>query len=120
MRAVGICGIVLGFTIVVFATQTTSAAEPHIGRWAIDPSGCRIDGDTSATAPLVVTDKSVKWFVANCSIKKIYKAADSIYIQARCENEGGMHTIPISLTPRGDRLTVVWDKARVPEFRRCR
>jgi hypothetical protein len=110
----------LSFAIVVVATQATSAAEPHIGRWAINPSGCQIEGDTSTTAPLVVTDKAVKWFVAHCSIKKMYKAADSIYIQARCENEGGMHTIPISLTPRGDKLTVIWDRARVPEFHRCR
>ena len=34
--------------------------EPINGRWAIDPEGCKIEGDTTETAPLYITDPDVQ------------------------------------------------------------
>lgn len=111
--------------IVVIGASATCAGlaradEPWIGRWAIDPRGCAIYGDTASTSPLIVTERTLNWFAASCRIGKIYRTGDAVHIQAHCSNEGKARTIPVSLMPRGDRLAVVWDNARAGEMRRCR
>lgn len=96
------------------------AEEPINGRWAIDPQGCRIDGDTSETAPLYVTGKTLKWFVVSCRIGKSYKIGNALYIQARCSNEGARQAIAVKLDlVSRDRLAVTWDGSKINEMRRC-
>ena len=74
--------------LLLVAAQSASAAEFFVGRWAIDPAGCQVYGDTAETAPLVATDTTIRWFVAHCTIGKMYKtAATAVHIQARCRNE---------------------------------
>jgi hypothetical protein len=95
--------------------------EPINGRWAIDPQGCRIDGDTSETAPLYITAKTIKWWVADCRIGKSYKVGNALYIQARCSNEGARHSLAVKLDLVGrDRLAVTWGGSKVKEMQRCR
>lgn len=96
------------------------AAEPFIGRWAINPVGCTIDGDTSETAPLVATATTIKWFVASCKIAKMYKTGSAVHIQARCSAEGQASMTPITLDARGDRMRVTWDGSKVEDMRRCK
>jgi hypothetical protein len=97
------------------------AEEPINGRWAIDPQGCQIDGDTSETAPLYVTDKTLKWFVASCRVGKSYKVSNALYIQARCSNEGAKQSITVKLDlVSRDKLAVTWDGGRPHEMRRCK
>ena len=96
------------------------ATEAFVGRWAIDPAGCAVGGDTSQTAPLYATASSIKWFVAQCTIGKMYKVGRAFHIQARCANEGKTVATPITLEPRGDRMRVVWDGAKVGEMQRCK
>ena len=67
------------------------AQEPINGRWAIDPEGCKIEGDTTETAPLYITDKTLKWWMAACRVGKSYKVGNALYIQGRCSNEGSGH-----------------------------
>ena len=67
--------------------------EPINGRWAIDPQGCRIDGDSSETASLYIAARTIKWWVADCRIGKSYKVGNALYIQARCSNEGARHSL---------------------------
>jgi len=100
-------------------TDRAQAIEPFVGRWAIDPAGCISDGDTSRTAPLYATPSSIKWFVAQCTIGKMYKIGRAFHIQARCSNEGRMVATPITLEPRGDRMRVIWDGAKVGDMQRC-
>lgn len=102
-------------------TQVAQAADPFLGRWAIDPVGCRIYGDTSSTAPMIVTEKTVKWFVATCLIKKSYRIGDTLALQAQCSNEGKTRVMPIGLALRGaDKISVTWDKTAAGEMRRCK
>lgn len=97
------------------------AADPFLGRWSIDPAGCIREGDTATTSPLVLGEKTVKWFVSFCTIKKTYRIADGLYLQANCSGEGGVKTIPIGLQLKGvDRIKVTWDKTAAGEMRRCR
>jgi hypothetical protein len=97
------------------------AEEPINGRWAIDPQGCQIDGDTSETAPLYVTDKTLTWWVASCRVGKSYKVGNALYIQARCSNEGSRHSISVKLDlVSRDRLAVTWDRGKIPDMRRCK
>jgi hypothetical protein len=110
----------LGATLMLASVGMAAAAEPIIGRWSIDPAGCSSEGDTSATAPLIVTVNSLRWFVARCKIGKMYKTGDAVHIQARCSAEGTHSSIPITLVPRGDRMAVTWDGAKVEEMRRCK
>jgi hypothetical protein len=100
---------------------TAHAEEPINGRWAIDPAGCTIDGDTTQTAPLFVTDKTLKWRVASCRIGKSYKIGNALYIQARCSNEGARPSISVKLDlVSRDRLAVTWDRSKVNEMQRCK
>ena len=97
------------------------AEEPINGRWTIDPQGCQIDGDTSETAPLYVTDKTLKWFVASCRVGKSYKVGNALYIQARCSNEGTKSSIPVKLNlVSRDKLAVTWDGGKIQDMRRCK
>ena len=113
--------ILLASVLSLLAAQSASAAEFFVGRLAIDPVGCQVYGDTAETAPLVATDTTIRWFVASCTIGKMYKtAATAVHIQARCKNEGTNSTIPITLRMKGDRLGVIWDNGAVKEMRRCK
>ena len=96
------------------------SAEPWHGRWSIDPIGCTVEGDTSETAPLFATATTLKWFVADCKISRIYKTDAGIHIQARCSAEGKTGMTPIGLKPVGDRLRVTWNRTRVKDMRRCK
>lgn len=101
--------------------QPAGAADPFVGRWAIDPAGCKSEGDTSSTAPMTVTDKTVTWFVARCRIKKSYRIGDTLALQAQCTNEGRNYVMPIALKLIGtDRISVIWDKASAGDMRRCK
>lgn len=106
--------------LAVMAASAAAADEPWIGRWAIDPEGCRIEGDTSSTAPLYATKTTLKWFVASCKIGRMYKSGETVHIQARCSAEGITSATPIILRPKGDRMAVTWDGSPVEEMRRCR
>jgi len=100
--------------------ECAQATEAFVGRWAIDPAGCVSDGDTARTAPLYATPSSIKWFVAHCAIGKMYKVGRAFHIQARCSNEGRVVATPITLEPRGDRMRVIWDGAKVGDMQRCK
>jgi hypothetical protein len=109
--------------VVVMTSAFASAAlanEPWIGRWSIDPVGCTRYGDTASTSPLVVTDTTLNWFVSSCRVGKMYKTGQDAHIQAHCSSEGKSSTIPISLKPHGDHMTVIWDNAPTGEMRRCK
>lgn len=112
--------LVLSCLFAVAAMSKAQAAEPYIGRWTIDPAGCRVDGDTSSTAPMYVTSTTVKWFVADCTIGKMYKVGQAVHIQARCSNEGKIVSTPISLEPRGDRMRVTWNGGKAQDMQRCK
>jgi hypothetical protein len=112
---------IMGIAILVAIAGPAWAQEPINGRWAIDPEGCKIDGDTSETAPLYVTDKTLKWWVADCRVGKSYKVGNALYIQARCSNEGSRHSIAVKLDlVSRDRLAVTWDGSKGKEMQRCK
>ena len=110
--------IVTSIALPLAVTVPAWAAEPHVGRWAIDPQACVIGGDTARTAPLTVTPTTLKWLVS-CTVGKMYKAGTTLYIEARCSKEGGRRSVPVALETRGERLAVTWDGVRV-EMQRCR
>jgi len=115
-RGMGAC-----IAIAMALAGPSHAQEPINGRWAIDLEGCQIEGDTTETAPLYVTDKTLKWWVADCRIGKSYKVGNALYIQARCSNEGSRHSISVKLDlVSRDRLAVVWDGSKGKDMRRCK
>ena len=114
-------GLLAASLMLLGSLIVSAAAEPILGRWAIDPQGCKVEGDTAETAPLFVTQNTVKWFVAHCRIGKSYKIGKALHIQARCTGEGERYTIPITLDlVEPNRLVVTWDKSRVKDMMRCR
>lgn len=118
---VWIRGITIVFAALCFLFESARADDPFLGRWAIDPAGCSAYGDTPSTAPMIVTGKTVKWFVANCLIKKSYRIGDTLALQAQCSDEGKMRIMPIGLKLVGkDRISVTWDKTPAGEMRRCK
>jgi hypothetical protein len=98
---------------------SAAAAESHYGRWAIDPQACRTAGDTSETAPLIFTRNAINWFVAFCSVRKTYRAGNTVYLEARCSSEGKTSDIPIVLELSKDTLAVTWGGQRVKDMQRC-
>ena len=114
-------GIVWAIGIGLVLAGPAYAEEPINGRWAINPEGCKIDGDTSETAPLYVTNKSLKWWVADCRVGKSYKVGNALYIQARCSNEGSRHSLSVKLDlVNQDRLAVTWGGGKHFQMQRCK
>jgi len=104
----------------ILAAPATFAAEPQVGRWAVDPQHCGVGGDTMKTAPLTVTESSLRWDAEYCTIGKMYSADRALYIEGRCSNrEGLMVRHAIKLAMKGERLAVTWNGERA-ELRRCR
>ena len=109
---------VTGAAIVAACWGTVAvAAEPWMGRWAVNETACGFGGDTPATAALVVNDISLNWYSGHCRIGKMYKLGQAAYIEARCS---GSTDVPVTLEPRGDRLRVTWNRGKAEELRRCK
>lgn len=101
-------------------TASEATDDPFIGRWSINPAGCTSFGDTAETAPLVVTDTTVKWWVSSCTIKKSYRIGEGLYLQAQCSSEGKARVMPIGLQLKGKKLHVTWDQTVAGDMQRCR
>lgn len=97
------------------------ATDPlFMGRWSIDPAGCKGFGQTAQTTALVITDRSVEWFQASCSIKKSYRIGEGLYLQAQCFSQGASRVMPIGLQLKGSKLNVTWDQTAAGVMQRCR
>ena len=104
----------------ILAAPATFAAEPQVGRWAVDVQHCDDGGDTMKTAPLTVTASSLRWLSESSTIGKMYKAERALYIEGRCSNgAGAMVRHAIKLAMKGERLAVTWNGEHT-ELRRCR
>ena len=107
--------------LLVLSSWTASADDPFLGRWSIDPANCWTQGNTAATAPLIVTDRTVSWSVSSCTIKKSYRIGEGLYLQAQCSGESRTRVMPIGLYLKGQgRMTVTWDQTHTGEMQRCR
>jgi hypothetical protein len=95
------------------------AADTVTGRWAVDPAWCWSFGATAAQSPLIVTDTALRWSADACRIGRSYKTGNTVHIQAYCWGEGGEKSIPVSLHPRGKRLSVTWDRGTRSDLQRC-
>ena len=102
----------------VLAAAPAFAREPQVGRWAVNTQSCSASGDTQGTAPLTVTDTTLRWAAETCSIGKMYKADRALYIEGRCSKGGLMTRHPITLAMKGERLAVTWNGAQT-ELQRC-
>lgn len=123
MRAVlaaALCGLTIGFGIVHVVVSNAAADPLFTGRWSIDPAGCRGFGQTAQTTPLVVTDRSVDWYRASCTIKKSYRIGNGLYLEAQCFTQGSSRTMPIGLQLNNGKLRVTWDRTVAGEMQRCR
>ena len=105
------------FVAVLLTCASAQATDTVTGRWAADPAAC--EGGFFAPSPLVVTSYTVRWQGDTCRIGRMYKAGETIYIQALCWDPAGERSIPVSLRPHGGKLAVSWDRAPRGEFRRC-
>jgi hypothetical protein len=72
-----------------------------------------------AQSALVVSNYAVRWQGDTCRIGRMYKTGETIYIQALCWGEAGEKSIPVSLHPRGNRLSVTWDHGTRGDLQRC-
>jgi hypothetical protein len=114
---VKIIGVVTA--VLLGAAGGAFAAEPQVGRWAVDASRCGGAGATHHLAPLTVTPTSLRWAAESCTIGKMYKADRALYIEGRCSDvEGLMKKHPITLAMKGERLAVTWNGEQV-EMTRC-
>ena len=101
--------------VLLGAVGAALAAEPQVGRWAVDASRCGGAGDTHQSAALTVTPTSLRWAVESCTIGKMYKAK-AVYVQAHCGSKGD---VSVTLDAQGDRMKVTWNRAKTEEMRRC-
>jgi hypothetical protein len=110
------CGLMLSLV-----SADALATDPlFMGRWSIDPSGCRGFGQTAQTTPLVITDRTVDWYQSSCSIKKSYRIGEGLYLQAHCFSRGSSRVMPIGLQLKGKKLHVTWDQTVAGDMQRCR
>jgi hypothetical protein len=108
---------VLSAAFAIGLVSPAVAVEPFVGRWAVSPDACTGRGDTPASAVLVTTDTTLSWFAGYCRIGKMYKAGDSVYLLVHCGSEGD---VPVTLTAHGDRMKVIWNRAKPADLRRCK
>jgi hypothetical protein len=94
------------------------ASEPQFGRWAVDGQHCGYGGDTFQTSTLTVTETTLRWAAEYCTIGKMYKADQALYIEGRCSNGGMMTRHPITLAMKGGHLAVTWNGAH-SDLQRC-
>ena len=114
MRNLAVAGLLL-----IGIATTAGATEPQVGRWAVDASSCGGSGETHLTAPLTVTPTSMRWAGESCTIGKMYKADQALYIEGRCQNGAGlMKKHPITLAMKGENLAVTWNGEHA-EMKRC-
>jgi hypothetical protein len=113
-------GVVGCFMLLIAIGGPAHADDRFLGRWSIDPSGCKVRGSTAETTPLVVTDSSVAWFPGYCTIKKSYLIGEGLYLQAQCLSDGNTRVLPIGLQLKGKKLMVTWDQTKAGEMQRCR
>lgn len=106
--------------IASLAAWPAFATESQVGRWAVEAQNCRSGGDTQKTAPLTVTPTTMSWAAEFCTIGKMYKADQALYIEGRCSSGGTMTKHPITLQMKGERLAVTWNGERIQEMQRCR
>jgi hypothetical protein len=104
---------------VAFASISPAFAnEPQFGRWAIDGQHCGYGGDTFQTSALTVTETTLRWAAEYCTIGKMYKADQALYIEGRCSKDGMMTRHPITLAMKGGHLAVTWNGAH-SDLQRC-
>lgn len=106
--------------LALFESASARADDRFLGRWALDPAGCKFAGSTAEKTPLVVTDISVAWFPGTCTIKKSYLIGEGLYLQAQCASGGKSRVMPIGLQLKGKKLLVTWDQTKAGEMQRCR
>jgi len=97
----------------------SQAEETVTGRWAADPSACEGFAGTGGQSPLVVSNYAVRWQGDTCRIGRMYKTGDTVHIQVFCSGEAGEKSIPVSLHPRGNRISVTWDRGARGDLQRC-
>ena len=103
----------------VFGATSSHAAETVNGRWAADPAACWGGGSTPAQSAFVVSSYAVRWLGDTCRVGRMYKTGETIHLQAFCWSADGERSIPVSMTPHADRLSVVWDRGSRGVLRRC-
>jgi len=119
VRALGETAV--GVILLLLGSTGAFAADPlFIGRWSIDPAGCKGFGQTAQTTPLVISERAVNWFQSTCSIKKSYRIGNGLYLEAQCWTGGALRVMPIGLQLKGRMLQVTWDQAVAGEMQRCR
>jgi len=111
--------VAFAFASAWLAAFPASATEPQVGRWAADPQSCRNPGETHASAPLTVMPMALRWADEYCTIGKMYKAENALYIEGRCHKDGVMSRMPITLAIKGLHLAVTWNGEHVQEMQRC-
>ena len=84
----------------------------------MDGQHCGYGGDTFQTAPLTVTETMLRWAGESCTIGKMYKADQALYIEGRCSKDGMMARHPITLAMKGQHLAVTWNGAH-SDMQRC-
>lgn len=99
------------------ASSVPSHAEILSGRWAADEAAC--EGGFFAPSPLVVTSYAVRWQGDSCRIGRMYRAGETVYIQAFCWGAAGERSVPVSLRPHANRLALTWDRTSRADLRRC-
>src|SRR5262245_7814827 len=107
-------GLTIGF---VLATTSAHAADPWIGRWAVDEQSCR--GTQNGIWPVLITERALQWPAALCTVNTSYRVGNAWYVSGRCWGEGVVSMIPMRLQMRGERLAFDWGLARTEELRRC-
>jgi len=112
---------ILVATVLLACGDAAISEDSFIGRWSSDPSRCWTSGSTAATAPLILTDRTVTWHVSPCTIKKSYRIGEGLYLQAQCQTDGRTRVMPIGLQRKGPgRIAVTWDQTAAGELQRCR
>ena len=101
------------------AVPAAFATDSVNGRWAATSDSCWGDSSTPAQSPFVVSSYAVRWMGDTCRVGRMYKTGETLHLQALCWTPDGERTIPVSITPHGGKLAVVWNRGARGDLERC-
>lgn len=104
--------------IVGLYAGAASAKEAYEGTWGADAAQCKKNQE-DRNAPLVVTSKGYDAHETHCKFSGTKKTSKGFATTVTCSVEGDKQVDKVTLVPKGDSLTLMWDGGDNWDLKRC-
>jgi len=107
----------LAIMVVSAADGARAQTPPFVGKWASQPSQCRLQ-QQSENAPMIVGRNGYDQHETHCKFKSVRPQMPAYAVKAQCNVEGDAQDIDFVFQIAGNRLTIR-DEAGSRVLQRC-